>query len=97
MKIYYDCNQSIGDCERSDACEHVCAKFMGLTFPCNLSSISRPRFSGGGEAWGCSPHSFRAGPRRHRGGYLGAQSQGKRREGLRGTLSASSRHWWSRG
>ena len=32
-------------------------KFLGLTFPCNLSSIFRQRFSRGGEAWGCSPRA----------------------------------------
>ncbi len=52
------------------------AKFLGLTYPSNLSSILSPRFSGGGEAWGRSPHPIRAGPRRHRGGGLGALSQG---------------------
>jgi len=51
------------------------AKFLGLTFPCNLSSIFRQRFSGGGEAWERSPHPIRAGPRRHRGGGLGTLSQ----------------------
>ncbi len=53
---------------------HV-AKFMGLTFPCNLFSISRSRFSGGGEALGSSPHIIPVGPTRHREGGLGALPQ----------------------
>ena len=48
------------------------AKFLGLIYPCNLSLISHPHLSGGGEAWGCSPQPIRTGPTRHREDSPGA-------------------------